>query len=135
MSKSKKFIKKDTHKVTPYSTYSFKTKRIGGFKRYNKNRKTKQKANIEVRLFLTRFIREMKKSFQESESDWTYCWVGHRKLTKEDRFDNNGRTYSHLDFCEYFAKNPALKEKLEEDSLKLYEVIGELNEKQKTETE
>lgn len=130
MSKSKKFIKKVAH----LSTYSFKTKRIGGFKRYNKNRKTKQKVNIEVRLLITRFISEMKKSFKESKSDWTYCWVDHSKLTKEDRFDNNGRTYSHLDFCEYFAKNPELKEKLEEDTLKLYDVIGELNEKQKTET-
>ena len=129
MSKSKKFIKKDTHKVTPYSTYSFKSKRIGGFKRYNKNRKTKQKANIEVRLFLTRFIREMKKSFEESKSDWTYCWVGH------DKQNNNGFVYSHLDFAKHFSENPALKEKLEKDTLKLYDVIGELNEKQKTETE
>ena len=94
MSKSKTFKKK----VIPYSTYSFKAKRIGGFKRYNKNRKTKQKVNIEVRLFFTRFIREMKMSFKESKSDWTYCWVDHSKLTKEGRFDNNGRTYSHLDF-------------------------------------
>ena len=131
MSKSKTFKKK----VVPYSTYSFKPKRVGCFKRYNKNRKTKQKVNIEVRLFITRFIREMKKSFEESKSDWTYCWVDHSKLTKEDRFDNNDRTYSHLDFCEYFAKNPELKEKLEKDTLKLYKVIGELNEKQKTETE
>lgn len=131
MSKSKKFRKK----VMPCSTYSFKTKRIGGFKRYNKNRKTRQKVSIETELFFTRFIREMKKSFEESKSDWTYCWVDHSKLTKEGKFDNNGYTYSHLDFCEYFAKNPALKEKLEEDTLKLYEVIGDLNAKQKTETE
>ena len=104
MSKSKKFIKK----VTPLSTYSFKAKRIGGFKRYNKNRKTKQKVNIEVRLFFTRFIREMKKSFEES---------------------NNGFDYTHLDFAKHFSENPTLLEKLEQDSLKLYEVIGELNEK------
>ncbi len=110
MSKSKTFRKKATH----YSTYSFKTKRIGGFKRYNKNRKTKQKVNIGVRLFFTRFIREMKKSFEESKSDWTYDWVDHSKLMNE---------------------NPELKEKLEEDTLKLYEVIGDLNAKQKTETE
>lgn len=119
----------------PCSTYSFKTKRIGGFKRYNKNRKTKQKASIGFKLFFTRFIREMKKSFEESKSDWTYCWVDHSKLTKEGKFDNNGYTYSHLDFCEYFAKNSELKEKLEEDTLKLYDVIGDLNAKQKTETE
>lgn len=125
MSKSKKFIKK----VIPYSTYSFKTKRIGGFKRYNKNRKTKQKVDIEVRLFFTRFISEMKKSFEESKSDWTYDWVGH------DKQNNNGFVYSHLDFAKHFSENPALKENLEEDSLKLCEVIGELNEKQKTETE
>lgn len=110
MSISKKFIKK----VIPYSTYSFKAKRIGGFKRYNKNRKTKQKVSIEIKLFFTRFIREMKKSFEESKSDWTYLWVDHDKLMKE---------------------NPELKEKLEEDTLKLYEVIGDLNAKQKTETE
>lgn len=110
MSISKTFRKK----VIPYSTYSFKTKRIGGFKRYNKNRKTKQKVNIEVRLFFTRFIREMKKSFEESKSDWTYDWVDHSKLMNE---------------------NPELKEKLEEDTLKLYEVIGDLNAKQKKETE
>ena len=110
MSISKTFRKK----VIPYSTYSFKAKRIGGFKRYNKNRKTKQKVNIEVRLFFTRFIREMKKSFEES---------------------NNGFEYSHLDFAKHFSENPALKEKLEEDTLKLYEVIGDLYEKQKTETE
>ncbi len=110
MSKSKKFIKK----VIPYSTYSFKTKRIGGFKRYNKNRKTKQKASIGFRLFYTRFISEMKKSFQESKSDWTYCWVDINKLMNE---------------------NPELKEKLDEDTLKLYEVMEDLNAKQKTETE
>lgn len=110
MSKSKIF----RNKVIPYSTYSFKAKRIGGFKRYNKNRKTKQKVDIEVRLFFTRFIREMKKSFKESKSDWTYDWVDHDKLMNE---------------------NPTLKEKLEEDTLKLYEVIGDLNEKQKTEIE
>ena len=110
MSKSKTFRKK----VAPLSTYSFKAKRIGGFKRYNKNRKSKQKVNIEVRLFFTRFIREMKKSFEESKSDWTYSWVDHDELIDE---------------------NPELKEKLEKDSLKLYEVIGELNAKQKTETE
>lgn len=109
MSISKKFRKN----TKSYSTYSFKTKRIGGFKRYNKNRKTKQKVNIEVRLFFTRFIREMKKSFEESKSDFTYSWVDHDELTNE---------------------NPELKEKLEEDTLKHYEVIGELNEKQKTET-
>lgn len=129
MSKSKTFKKKDTHKVTPYSTYSFKSKRIGGFKRYNKNRKTKQKVNIEVKLFITRFISEMKKSFEESKSDWTYDWAGH------DKQNNNGFVYSHLDFAKHFSENLALKEKLEEDTLKLYEVIGELNEKQKTETE
>jgi hypothetical protein len=95
-------------KVIPYSTYSFKAKRIGGFKRYNKNRKTKQKVNIEVRLFFTRFIREMKKSFKES---------------------NNGFVYSHLDFAKHFSENPELKEKLEEDTLKLYEVIEDLNTK------
>lgn len=110
MSKSKKFIKK----VIPYSTYSFKAKRIGGFRRYNKNRKTKQKVNIEVRLFFTRFIREMKKSFEESKSDFTYSWVDHDELMNE---------------------NLVLKEKLEEDTLKLYEVIGDLNAKQKAETE
>lgn len=110
MSKSKIFRKK----VIPYSTYSFKTKRIGGFKRHNKNRKTKQRVNIEVRLFFTRFIREMKKSFKEI---------------------NNGFEYSHLDFAKHFSENTALKEKLEEDTLKLYEVIGDLNEKQKAETE
>ena len=71
MSISKKFRKN----TKSYSTYSFKTKRIGGFKRYNKNRKTKQKASIGFRLFYTRFISEMKKSFKESKSDWTYCWV------------------------------------------------------------
>lgn len=131
MSISKKFRKN----TKSYSTYSFKTKRIGGFKRYNKNRKTKQKVSIEVKLFFTRFIREMKKSFEESKSDWTYSWADHDKLTEDGKFDNNGRTYSHLDFCEYFAKNPELKEKLEEDTLKLYEVIGDLNAKQKTETE
>lgn len=131
MSISKKFRKN----TKSYTTYSFKTKRIGGFKRYNKNRKTKQKVNIEIRLFFIRFIREMKKSFEESKSDWTYCWVDHSKLTKEGKFDNNGCTYSHLDFCEYFAKNPELKEKLEEDTLKLYEVMEDLNAKQKTETE
>lgn len=32
-------------------------------------------------------------------------------------------------------ENPELKEKLEEDTLKLYKVIGDLNAKQKTETE
>lgn len=32
-------------------------------------------------------------------------------------------------------ENPELKEKLDEDTLKLYEVIGDLNAKQKTETE
>lgn len=125
MSKSKTFKKK----VIPYSTYSFKTKRIGGFKRYNKNRKTKQKVNIEVKLFIIRFISEMKKYFQESKSDWTYDWVDHGKQ------NNNGFEYSHLDFAKHFSENPALKEKLEKDTLKLYEVIGELNEKQKTETE
>lgn len=95
-------------KVIPYSTYSFKAKRIGGFKRHNKNRKTKQRVDIEVRLFFTRFIREMKKSFEESKNDWTYDWVDHDKLMNE---------------------NPALKEKLEEDTLKLYEVIEDLNTK------
>lgn len=110
MSISKTFKKK----VIPYSTYSFKAKRIGGFKRYNKNKKTKQKVNTEVKLFFTRFIREMKKSFEESKSEWTYDWVDHSKLMNE---------------------NPELKEKLEEDTLKLYEVIGDLNAKQKTETE
>lgn len=110
MSISKKFRKN----TKSYSTYSFKTKRIGGFKRYNKNRKTKQKVNIEVRLFFTRFIREMKKSFEESKSDWTYDWVDHDELMNE---------------------NPELKEKLDEDTLKLYEVIEDLNAKQKTETE
>lgn len=110
MSKSKTFKKK----VISYSTYSFKTKRIGGFKRYNKNRKTKQKASIGFRLFYTRFISEMKKSFQESKSDWTYCWVDINKLMNE---------------------NPELKEKLDEDTLKLYEVMEDLNAKQKTETE
>lgn len=110
MSISKKFRKKADN----YSTYSFKTKRIGGFKRYNKNRKTKQKVSIGFRLFYTRFISEMKKSFQESKSDWTYCWVDINKLMNE---------------------NPELKEKLDEDTLKLYEVIGDLNAKQKTETE
>jgi len=124
MSKSKTFKKK----AMPYSTYSFKTKRIAGFKRYNKNRKTKQKVNIGVRLFFTRFIREMKKSFEESKSDWTYCWVAHGE-------PSNNVDYSHADFAKHFSENPALKEKLEKDSLKLYEVIGELNEKQKTETE
>ena len=104
MSISKTFRKK----VIPYSTYSFKAKRIGSFRRYNKNRKTKQKANIEVKLFFTRFIREMKKSFEESKSDFTYSWVDHDKLMNE---------------------NPALKEKLEEDTLKLYEVIEDLNTK------
>ena len=131
MSISKKFRKNNKS----YTTYSFKTKRIGGFKRYNKKRKTKQKVSIEVKLFFTRFIREMKKSFEESKSDWTYCWVDHSKLTEDGKFDNNGRTYSHLDYCEFFNKNPELKEKLEEDTLKLYEVIGDLNAKQKTETE
>ena len=110
MSKSKTFKKK----VISYSTYSFKTKRISGFKRYNKNRKTKQKASIGFRLFYTRFISEMKKSFQESKSDWTYCWVDINKLMNE---------------------NPELKEKLDEDTLKLYEVMEDLNAKQKTETE
>lgn len=110
MSISKKFRKN----TKSYTTYSFKTKRIGGFKRYNKNRKTKQKVNIGVRLFFTRFIREMKKSFEESKSDWTYDWVDHSKLMNE---------------------NPELKEKLEEDTLKLYEVIGDLNAEPKTETE
>lgn len=104
MSKSKKFIKN----TKSYSTYSFKTKRVGGFKRYNKNRKTKQKASIGFRLFYTRFISEMKKSFQESKSDWTYCWVDINKLMNE---------------------NPELKEKLDEDTLKLYEVIEDLNSK------
>ena len=56
----------------------------------------------------------MKKSFEESKSEWTYDWVDHSKLMNE---------------------NPALKEKLEEDTLKLYKVIGDLNAKQKTETE
>lgn len=107
MSISKTFRKK----VIPYSTYSFKAKRIGGFKRYNKNRKTKQKVDIEVRLFFTRFIREMKKSFEESKQS------------------NNGFEYSHLDFAKHFSENPELKEKLEEDTLKLYEVIGDLNTK------
>lgn len=124
MSKSKTFKKK----VIPYSIYSFKAKRIGGFKRYNKNRKTKQKVNIEVRLFFTRFIREMKMSFKESKSDRTYYWVVYSK-------PNNNVDYSHLDFAKHFSEYPKLKEKLEEDSLKLYEVIGELNAKQKTETE
>nr|DAX86842.1 MAG TPA: hypothetical protein [Caudoviricetes sp.] len=110
MSISKKFRKN----TKSYSTYSFKTKRIGGFKRYNKNRKTKQKASIGFRLFYTRFIREMKKSFEESKSDWTYCWVDINKLMNE---------------------NPELKEKLDEDTLKLYEVMEDLNAKQKTETE
>lgn len=110
MSKSKTFKKK----VISYSTYSFKTKRISGFKRYNKNRKTKQKASIGFRLFYTRFISEMKKSFEESKSDWTYCWVDINKLMNE---------------------NPELKEKLDEDTLKLYEVMEDLNAKQKTETE
>lgn len=110
MSISKKFRKN----TKSYSTYSFKTKRIGGFKRYNKNRKTKQKASIGFKLFYTRFIREMKKSFQESKSDWTYCWVDINKLMNE---------------------NPELKEKLDEDTLKLYEVMEDLNAKQKTETE
>nr|DAF97482.1 MAG TPA: hypothetical protein [Myoviridae sp. ctijX18]DAQ61278.1 MAG TPA: hypothetical protein [Caudoviricetes sp.] len=110
MSISKKF----RMKADNYSTYSFKTKRIGGFKRYNKNRKTKQKASIGFRLFYTRFIREMKKSFEESKSDWTYCWVDINKLMNE---------------------NPELKEKLDEDTLKLYEVMEDLNAKQKTETE
>lgn len=104
MSISKKF----RMKADNYSTYSFKTKRIGGFKRYNKNRKTKQKASIGFRLFYTRFIREMKKSFEESKSDWTYCWVDINKLMNE---------------------NPELKEKLDEDTLKLYEVIEDLNSK------
>lgn len=107
MSISKKFRKN----TKSYSTYSFKTKRIGGFKRYNKNKKTKQKASIGFRLFYTRFIREMKKSFQESKSDWTYCWVDINKLMNE---------------------NPELKEKLDEDTLKLYEVMEDLNAKQKT---
>ena len=110
MSISKKFRKN----TKSYSTYSFKTKRIGGFKRYNKNRKTKQKASIGFKLFYTRFISEMKKSFQESKSDWTYCWVDINKLMNE---------------------NPELKEKLDEDTLKLYEVMEDLNAKQKTETE
>lgn len=110
MSISKKFRKN----TKSYTTYSFKTKRIGGFKRYNKNRKTKQKVSIEIKLFFTRFIREMKKSFEESKSDWTYDWVDHSKLMDE---------------------NPELKEKLEEDTLKLYKVIGDLNAKQKIETE
>lgn len=110
MSISKKFRKN----TKSYSTYSFKTKRISGFKRYNKNRKTKQKASIGFRLFYTRFISEMKKSFQESKSDWTYCWVDINKLMNE---------------------NPELKEKLDEDTLKLYEVMEDLNAKQKTETE
>ena len=110
MSISKKFRKN----TKSYSTYSFKTKRIGGFKRYNKNRKTKQKASIGFRLFYTRFIREMKKSFEESKSDWTYCWVDINKLMNE---------------------NPELKEKLDEDILKLYEVMEDLNAKQKTEIE
>lgn len=110
MSISKKFRKN----TKSYSTYSFKTKRIGGFKRYNKNRKTKQKASIGFKLFYTRFISEMKKSFQESKSDWTYCWVDINKLMNE---------------------NPELKEKLDEDTLKLYEVMEDLNTKQKTETE
>lgn len=104
MSISKKF----RMKADNYSTYSFKTKRIGGFKRCNKNRKTKQKASIGFRLFYTRFIREMKKSFEESKSDWTYCWVDINKLMNE---------------------NPELKEKLDEDTLKLYEVIEDLNSK------
>lgn len=104
MSISKKFRKN----TKSYPTYSFKTKRIGGFKRYNKNRKTKQKASIGFRLFYTRFIREMKKSFEESKSDWTYCWVDINKLMNE---------------------NPELKEKLDEDTLKLYEVIEDLNSK------
>ena len=69
---------------------------------------------MKLDYFFTRFIREMKKSFEESKSDWTYDWVDHSK---------------------HFSENPELKEKLEEDTLKLYEVIGELNEKQKTETE
>ena len=110
MSISKKFRKN----TKSYLTYSFKTKRIGGFKRYNKNKKTKQKASIGFRLFYTRFISEMKKSFQESKSDWTYCWVDINKLMNE---------------------NPELKEKLDEDTLKLYEVMEDLNAKQKTETE
>lgn len=110
MSISKKFRKN----TKSYSTYSFKTKRIGGFKRYNKNKKTKQKASIGFRLFYTRFIREMKKSFEESKSDWTYCWVDINKLMNE---------------------NPELKEKLDEDTLKLYEVMEDLNAKQKTEIE
>ena len=110
MSISKKFRKN----TKSYSTYSFKTKRIGGFKRYNKNRKTKQKASIGFRLFYTRFISEMKKSFQESKSDWTYCWVDINKLMNE---------------------NPELKDKLDEDNLKLYKVIEDLNAKQKTEIE
>ena len=110
MSISKKFRKN----TKSYTTYSFKTKRIGGFKRYNKNRKTKQKASIGFKLFYTRFISEMKKSFEESKSDWTYCWVDVHKLMNE---------------------SPELKEKLDEDTLKLYEVIEDLNAKQKTETE
>jgi len=110
MSISKKFRKN----TKSYSTYSFKTKRIGGFKRYNKNRKTKQKASIGFRLFYTRFISEMKKSFQESKSDWTYCWVDINKLMNE---------------------NPELKDKLDEDNLKLYKVMEDLNAKQKTEIE
>lgn len=100
MSKSKKFRKKADN----YSTYSFKTKRIGGFKRYNKKRKTKQKARIGFELFHTRFISEMKKSFKESKSDWTYCWVAHGE-------PNNNVDYSHLDFAKHFSENPALKEK------------------------
>lgn len=100
-----------------------------------KTERLNRKPALDSNYFFTRFIREMKKSFEESKSDWTYCWVDHSKLTKEGKFDNNGYTYSHLDFCEYFAKNPELKEKLEEDTLKLYDVIGDLNAKQKTETE
>lgn len=110
MSISKKFRKN----TKSYSTYSFKTKRIGSFKRYNKNRKTKQKASIGFRLFYTRFISEMKKSFQESKSDWTYCWIDINKLMNE---------------------NPELKDKLDEDNLKLYKVMEDLNAKQKTEIE
>lgn len=56
----------------------------------------------------------MKKSFQESKSDWAYSWIDHDKLMNE---------------------NLELKEKLEEDTLKLYEVMEDLNAKQKTETE
>lgn len=79
-----------------------------------KTERLNKKSVLRLNYFFTRFIREMKKSFEESKSDWTYDWVDHSKLMDE---------------------NPELKEKLEEDTLKLYKVIGDLNAKQKTETE